>query len=133
MRKVFALLVTFATACGSLLAAGGPASAAGPWLGCRVAPGTVFTWSPYCSNSQNASWYNAGYLVQDAPTPLSYTWSIPSGYSVYADCGSSDNSCGVVVHQGDDIVVTVTLNYSDHSESYSAEATIDQYCGSQLC
>jgi len=56
-----------------------------------------------------------------------------SGHSVYADCGSGDNSCGVVVHYGDDIIVTVTLNYSDHTERYSAEATSDQYCGSQLC
>jgi hypothetical protein len=72
-------------------------------------------------------------VVQDAPTPLSYTWSVPAYYSIYAYCGSSDKSCGVVTHQGDYITVTVTLNYGDYSESYSASADIELYCGTQFC
>jgi len=133
MRKLSALLAAVVLVCGLTLVNSGTASATGAWLGCRVSPGRITTWSQYCSNSQGASWYNAGFLVQDAPAPLSYTWSVPAGYSVYAYCGSTDNSCGVVVHQGDYITVTVTLNYSDHSESYSAIAAIEPYCGSMPC
>jgi hypothetical protein len=138
VRKVVALLAAVIFACGLTLATSSPASATGAWLGCRISPGTVFTWSQYCSNSKSASWYNAAFLVQNAPTPLSYTWSVPAGYSIYAYCGSSDNSCAVVTHPGDEIVVTVTLNYSDHSESYWADATLDPgtgdpYCGGQPC
>lgn len=133
MRKLSALLAAVTLLCGLTLATSGPASATGAWLGCRVSPGSDTTWEPWCQNTEPASWYDAGFLVQDARTPLSYSWSVPAGYSIYADCGSSDNSCGVVVHQGDYITVSVTLDYGTYSETYSASADIEPYCGTQFC
>jgi hypothetical protein len=133
MRKLSALLAAAILIWGLTLATSTPASATGAWLGCRVSPGTNTTWSQWCQSSQPASWYNAGFLVQNAPTPMSYTWSVPAGYSIYGYCGSSDNACAVVTHQGDYITVTVTLNYSDHSEIYSASADIELYCDTRFC
>jgi hypothetical protein len=133
MRKLSALLAAVTLICGLTLTTSTPASATGAWLGCRISPGTVMTWSEWCQNSKPASWYNAAFLVQDAPTPLSYTWSVPAGYSIYAYCGSTDNSCAVITHPGDFITVTVSLNYSGSSQSYSATADIEPYCGTQFC
>lgn len=133
MRKPAALFALVTLFCGLSLASSSPASATGGWLGCRVSPGTVTTWAQWCQNSEPASWYNAGFLVQNAPTPLSYTWNVPAGYSIYAYCGSTDNSCGVVTHAGDYITVSVTLNYSGSSETYSASADIEPYCGNEFC
>jgi hypothetical protein len=130
MRKLAALLAAVILGCGLTLATSSSASATDASLGCRIVPGTITSWGPFCYNTVTASWYNVGFLVQNAPTPLSYTWSIPSGHSIYADCGSTDNSCGVVAYAPDYFTVTLTLNYSDHSQSYSATASLETcpYC-----
>ena len=46
---------------------------------------------------------------------------------------AADNSCGVVVHQGDYITVSVTLDFGTYSETYSSSADIEPYCGTQFC
>jgi len=133
MRKLCAALATLALVAGLGLFASSPAGATGTTFGCRISPGTIFTWNQYCHTSEAASTYNAGFLVQNAAIPLSYSWSIPSGHAIYSGCGSSDNSCGVLAHQGDEFEVTVNLTYSDHTESYWSDATIDQWCGNNIC
>jgi hypothetical protein len=103
----------------------GPAHAADA-TGCRVAPGHVFTFAEYCTNSAPASTYTVAFHAPFA----NGAWSITGPYSsVYTGCGATDEYCTVTVRgpggsreiQGSKAGVFV------------GSASIEPWCGQYLC
>jgi hypothetical protein len=141
-RRARVLLATFLSA---LLAVAGlglitasPAAAiGGETFGCRVAPGTIFTWESFCVNSKPATMYNAGFAVLNTSGNYTYSWQITGPYEyVIVGCTSGSYDCAVAVRGGSidrEITVTVTYSQNGQSATQSATAYIRGYCGSSLC
>ncbi|MGX7826358.1 hypothetical protein ACTG9Q_14815 [Actinokineospora sp. 24-640] len=114
-----------------------PASAFGAeTFGCRIAPGTVFEWNEFCTNSRGASEYNVGFAVLNTSgTGYTYSWSISGAYRyVITGCTSTSHDCAVAVgRSGQSITTTVTYSQNGHSATKTAYATIEPWCGSQPC
>lgn len=137
MRRLLALMAVAGTTLALLVAGGGTASAlGGESLGCRVAPGTVFTFNHVCSNNQGASSYTVGFLVQNETGTSSYSWNVPTAYQsqIVGGCGSGQNWCTVSANNSDqEIYLTVTLTQGTDSETLDSYGFINQYCGSMPC
>jgi hypothetical protein len=104
----------------------GPAAAADA-TGCRIAPGTVFTFSQFCTNSKPASSYTVAF---HAPPGTVGAWSVTGNWqSVYAGCGATDDYCTVTTG-GSNADREVSGSKGDLSVGY---AYINRYCGSYLC
>ncbi len=122
-RKLLALLAALATILGVTVLSPGNASAlGGERLGCRVAPGTVFTYNQFCDNNQSAYQYSVAFLVQNETAPSTYSWSITTQgfYSISGGCTTTSNSCTLSVSRtaGDrDISVSVTLTQGGASNT----------------
>ncbi|MEV0393392.1 hypothetical protein [Polymorphospora rubra] len=133
LASVAACLVAAAT---FTLAGATPAAAIGQeTFGCRIAPGVVLTWNTYCTNSAPASTYNAGFAVQNTSGSYTFSWSISGPYqSINTGCTATSSSCSVWVANSDaTIVATVTYTQNGQSRTQTSYATINRYCGSQLC
>jgi hypothetical protein len=96
-------------------------------VGCRIAPGTVFTFNQFCLNSKPASSYTVAF---HAPAGTAGAWTITGDWnSVWVGCGATDDYC----------TVTTGGSNSDREVSGSkgglfvGHAIIRWYCGSQLC
>lgn len=103
-------------------------------FGCRISPGTVFTWNTTCNNNtEPANTYNVGFMVQNTSgSGYSYTWSISGPYtSVYSGCTSTSADCAVLVsgRAGDEeIDATVTVTQAGQSEVFTSHAFINAWC-----
>lgn len=142
MRRLPRALFAVILAMTATIAWATPAQAfGGETLGCRISPGTVFTWNPTCdNNTKPASTYNVGFLVQNTSgSGYSYTWVISGPYiSVAAGCTSSSADCAVYVHGGSsekEIDATVTVTQSGQSQTLYSTAFINGWCYSppELC
>lgn len=137
MRRISGLPVALATVvAGSLINAGSGWASGGEELGCRVLPGPVNTFSPYCGNSQPASTYEVGFAVQGETASSTYSWSRPTRYAVVSGCSSSTNWCYLSVPGGSidrSITVSVTLTQGAMSETLTSNATITAYCNGLPC
>ena len=103
----------------------GPAHAADA-TGCRVAPGTVFTFDQFCMNSKPASTYTVAFHAPFA----SGAWSITGPYtSVYTGCGAGDEYCTVTVRgPGGSREI---IGYK--AGAFIGSASIEPFCGNQYC
>ena len=133
MRRFRAASAAAATILGmGLLPAGEASALGGEWLGCRVAPGTVFTFSQFCSNTANsASSYGVAFQVQSETAPSTYSWSVPAEFvsRISEGCTSTSNWCKVTVPNKDaDITVSVTLTQGGSSVTLTSTATIMKTC-----
>ncbi|GIG59969.1 hypothetical protein Lfu02_43410 [Longispora fulva] len=138
MRSVLVGLAAGVVAATSLtLSSASPAAAfGGETFGCRIAPGTIFTWSQYCNNSVPASTYNVAFQVFGSGS-YTYSWSISGPYtSVITGCTSTSPACAVSVPGGmfdSEIYATVTYSQGGESATRSSVAILNAYCGSYLC
>jgi hypothetical protein len=133
MRKIRAAFAAAATILGiSLLPATEASALGGEWLGCRVAPGTVFTFNQNCSNSANgATSYGVAFQVQNETAPSTYSWSVPADYQsrISGGCTSTSSVCNInVPNKTADITVSVTLTQGGSSVTLTSSATIMKTC-----
>jgi hypothetical protein len=136
MRKLAATAMVGAMAVATAMMPATNASAlGGETLGCRVAPGHTFTFSSFCTNdSPSNSGYTIGYLVQNTSGTYRYAWSIPGPSSVYDGCTSTSNSCTISVTRASrEYDMSVTLSQGGSSETLTASADIEPWCGNMLC
>ena len=139
IRSLLAALAASLIAAGSFtVATAAPAAAFGAeTYGCRIAPGTILTWEPVCTNSRPATSYNAGFAVLNTSGTYTFSWQINGPYlGIITGCDATSNDCAVRVAGGStDSIVTVTVTYSQNGQSAtrSATAIINGYCGGQLC
>ncbi|MFL6130862.1 MAG: hypothetical protein ACJ73E_17580 [Mycobacteriales bacterium] len=124
-----ALTVALALSVGSA----SPAAAfGGETFGCRVAPGTDFTWREFCSNTKQATTYNVGFAVLNTSGTYTYSWTITGPYQyVITGCTSTSYDCAVAVTAGaGDKVIDGTVTYTQNGQSATqwAEATVMPYC-----
>jgi hypothetical protein len=136
MRKLLVLLVALAATLGVSVSTSGSASAlGGEWLGCRMTPSTVGTFSADCGNNVPASSYRVTFGVQNETAPSTYSWSIPAAYEsrIYSGCSSTTNSCVLTTYRAEDITVSVTLTQGGSSATLTSTASIEAFCGQQLC
>ena len=136
-RAIARLAVCVLAATTVLVVSAAPARAfGGETFGCRVAPGTILTWTTPCRNNRPASVYNAGFNVNDlSGTDYTFSWSY-SGPVLYVvgGCTSTASGCGLAVANSDAIIsVTVTYSQGGQSATRTARAIIRQYCGNVLC
>jgi hypothetical protein len=136
MRRLAATTMVGAVAVATALMPTTNASAlGGETLGCRVAPGHTFTFSEFCTNdSPSSSGYTIGFLVQNTSGTYTYAWSIPGPSSVYAGCTSTSDSCTISVTRSTrEYDMSVTLSQGGSSETLTAYADIEPWCGNMLC
>ncbi|MEV7229342.1 hypothetical protein AB0M79_20290 [Polymorphospora sp. NPDC051019] len=138
IRSVLASVAACVVAATTFTLAGAtPAAAIGQeTFGCRIAPGVVFTWNTYCNNSAPASTYNVGFAVQNTSGSYTFAWSVSGPYqSINTGCTATSPTCSVWVsgHSDSSIEATVTYTQNGQSRTQTAYATINRYCGSQLC
>ncbi|MGN9769154.1 hypothetical protein ACTMS2_28770 [Micromonospora sp. SD12] len=120
------------------LATASPAAAfGGETFGCRVAPGTIFTWETTCLNSKPATMYNVGFAVLNTAGSYTYSWTVTGPYEyVITGCTTTSYDCAVAVRGGSndsEITASVTYSQGGQSATRSATAIIRGYCGSYLC
>lgn len=136
MRKLAATTMVGAVAVATALLPATNASAlGGETLGCRVAPGHTFTFSDVCTNdSPSSSGYTIGFLVQNTSGSYTYAWNIPGPSTVYAGCTSTSDSCTISVTRASrEYDLAVTLTQGGSSETLTASADIEPWCGNMLC
>jgi hypothetical protein len=137
MRRLAATTMVGAVAVATALMPATNANAlGGETLGCRVAPGgPTAPYSEGCGNSgPSSSGYTIGFLVQNTSGTYSYAWSIPGPSSVYAGCTSTSNSCTIkVTNAAREYDMAVTLSQGGSSETLTASAYIEAWCGSEPC
>lgn len=136
MRKLAATTMLGAVAVATALMPATNASAlGGETLGCRVAPGHTFTFSNVCSNdSPTSTGYSIGFLVQNTSGTYAYAWSIPAHSSVSSGCTSTSSSCTISVSRGQgEYDMSVTLSQGGSSETLTAYADIEPWCGNMIC
>jgi hypothetical protein len=136
-RSLVGLAATLAAMLALTFGTTAPASAiGGETFGCRIAPGTVFTWDQFCSNSKPAQTYNVGFAVLNTSGGgYTYSWTITGPYQyVIVGCTSTSYDCAVAVSRGSkEITGTVTYTQNGQSATQTAYASIEPYCGNQLC
>ena len=117
-----------------------PAAAfGGETFGCRIAPGTTFTFSPVCYNDPvAANSYTVGFAVQNrSGSDYTFAWSLSGPYqSVYAGCTPTSSDCAVIVSRSSgekEIAATVTYTQGGQSASRTAYAYIEPVCGTFYC
>ncbi len=116
-----------------------PASAlGGETFGCRIAPGTTFTFQQSCMNDPvQASQYNVGFAVQNlSGSGYTFSWTITGQYvNIYTGCTATSSDCAVFVRGGNfrEISATVTYTQGGVSASQTAYAEIEPVCGNQYC
>jgi len=133
MRKIRAASAAAAAILGISLVPATEASAlGGEWLGCRVAPGTVFTFNQHCSNSANsATSFGVAFQVQNETAPSTYSWSVPAEFvsRISEGCTSTYNWCKVTVPNKDAVItVSVTLTQGGSSVTLTSTAEIMKTC-----
>jgi hypothetical protein len=133
-----ALAVCLVATTSLTLAAGSPAAAFGAeTFGCRIAPGTVLTFTQSCMNRKPASTYSVAFLVENTSGTYTYAWSITGPYLyIIGGCDSASPGCTLAVPGGQtDSTVTVSVTYTQGAQSatkYSI-AFIAAFCGNILC
>lgn len=133
MRKAFSLSLVAASVLGMGVLSTGTASAlGGETLGCRF--GTYPTYKPACVNGTQP-YFTADFLVQNETAPSTYAWSISADYSytLAGGCTSTTNYCDVQSAGGNIVTVFVTLTQDGASETLTASADFEQWCGKTLC
>ncbi|MEJ3747935.1 hypothetical protein WEI85_32180 [Actinomycetes bacterium KLBMP 9797] len=138
MKRVLSTVAAGIVAATSLtLATPSPAAAFGQeTLGCRYAPGYVFTFDQYCTNQTAANTYTVGFLMENLSGSYTFSWSLSGGYqSIYAGCTSTSTSCAVTVNGRADSQVTATVTYYQNGQSATRTsiAVTNAVCGSELC
>lgn len=139
VRSAMVGLAACAVAASSLvLGTAAPAAAfGGETFGCRIAPGTVFTWSTYCQNSRPATTYNVGFAVLNTTGTYTYSWTVTGPYqSVITGCTSTSYDCAVSVHaEASDVEIFATVTYTQDGQSatQSARAMVIPYCDNMYC
>jgi hypothetical protein len=139
IRSRLANAIACAVAAATLVVApASPAAAFGDeTFGCRIAPGTVFTWNEFCANSAPASTYNVGFAVFNTSGSYTYSWTITGDYrSIITGCTPTSYDCAVSVRRGvSDQWVTGTVTYTQNGQSatQTAYAIVMPYCGNLLC
>lgn len=120
-----ALAACVAVATSLTLGTASPALAfGGETFGCRIAPGTVLTWSPTCTNSMTATTYNVGFAVLNGSGAYTYSWSISGPYQfVITGCTSTSYDCAVSVRGFGERTITATVTYSQAGQSATATST----------
>jgi hypothetical protein len=136
MRKAMLALAAAAAIVFSVVPATAASATSGPVLACRVEPNSVGTFEPgFCGTNRAASSYTIAFEVQGGSGTYTYTWSYPSGYTVYG-CTSASDSCsveGVSAAHDVNIGVTVVIQQGSSSATLSASAAIAQVCGDSFC
>jgi hypothetical protein len=136
MRRTWSLLAVALTAAGLTVGSTAAANAlGGESLGCRVVPvlgSPPFT--QFCTNHEPARTYGVGFLVSGLSGAYNFAWQLPPGYTpVSGFCGNSDQ-CAINVRNADQSIrVTVTLTQNGASETLYSEATINAFCGNEIC
>jgi hypothetical protein len=137
MRRLAATTMVGAVAVATALMPATNANAlGGETLGCRVAPGApTAPYSEGCGNGgPSSSGYTIGFLVQNTSGTYAYAWSIPGYSSVYAGCTSTSNSCTIKVTSAPrEYDMSVTLSQGGSSETLTAYADIEPWCGREPC
>ncbi|MEV6525564.1 hypothetical protein AB0M43_26795 [Longispora sp. NPDC051575] len=140
LRSVLVGLVAAVVSATALtLGATSPAAAAfgDETFGCRIAPGTIFTWSAGCHDSMPATTYNVAFQVQNLSGSYTYSWNISGPYtSVITGCTSSSVACAVSVPGGafdSEIYATVTYSQGGQSLTRYSVAILRARCGDMLC
>lgn len=108
----------------------GPASAADA-EGCRIAPGSTFTFSPFCVNDRAATSYTVAF---HAPAGTSYAWTVTGDWNaVWTGCGPTNAYCTVTTGgSGQDREVQAYVTVDGTVSGYYS-AYIRAYCGRYLC
>jgi len=135
MRTAAILSMTAATVLGIGVLSTGTASAlGGETLVCRTAN---TGYSQYCVNNAAPS-YNAYFIVQNETAPSTYSWAVSAeeSYGIVGGCAATDNYCDVSsnAHATSNIItVSVTLTQSGSSETLTAQADLEPWCGREMC
>jgi hypothetical protein len=140
-RPRFARAVAAAAGAAALIVGSATPAAAvgGETFGCRIAPGTTFTFTPVCYNDPvPATTYTVGFAVQNrSGSGYTYSWSISGPYqSVYVGCTPTSSDCAVTVRRSsgeEEIVATVTYTQAGQSASRTSYAYIEPVCGTSFC
>jgi hypothetical protein len=135
MRKFFAVFAVAIMAMTLGVLAASPASAlGGESLVCGVSPG--YSSGSVCYNDAPSSQYTVSFGVANESGSYTYAWSVPSPWSgrIVSGCTSTTDYCQVTAgNRSAEITVSVTLTQGGASETLSATAVMDPWCGNYQC
>ncbi len=134
VRKILAVFAAVISTLGLMLFSSGNASAAGEWLGCRIAPGNELNFRSPCYTSaapdQNGYYYVA-FMVQNETTSSTYAWT-RSSHRVYTGCASTTNWCTLLVkaiaEYAIPVSMSVTLTQGRYTQTLGATAHVGGGC-----
>ena len=120
-RLLARFLVTITMASSIVAVASAPASAfGGETFGCRISPGTVFTWHQVCTNSKYTTGeYWVAFQISNLSGSYTFSWSVGPYQRLVSGCTSSSTTCTVAVPGRQSTEVYGTVHYSQGSQSGS--------------
>lgn len=133
MRKALLALAAAAAIIFSVVAPTAASATSAPALACNIQPNTssAFT-TGTCTTHVAASSYDVAFQVQGGSGTYTYTWTHPSGYTVYG-CTTTSDYCtlGGVSAAGRDVHITVgvVLHQGTSSTALTETAHLLAVCG----
>ncbi|HEX5401044.1 MAG TPA: hypothetical protein VFX16_01940 [Pseudonocardiaceae bacterium] len=134
MRKIVPLLGALIATLTFCLVPVGSASAFGAeQLECRIVSGPIVpAFAPgECFPNNPAGSYSVSFEVFNGTGSYTYTWTVPSGFSGYAGCGSTDPGCAFSVGatRADKLInASVVVHQGGSSETLTAQADVPATC-----
>jgi hypothetical protein len=130
MRRVVPLLGAAAVVLGICLVPMGTAAAFGAeQLECSISPSGSFS-APDCFPGLPSSSYTVAFEVFNSAGDT-FSWTVPSGFTSYSGCGSTDPGCSFVVSadRTDQVAnVSVVVSQGANHATLSATATAPATC-----
>ncbi len=105
--------------------------------GCRVSPGSDFTYRSHCTNNRGASTYHVGFVVENTSPAAgySYSWTIYGDYLYILNngCAATSFACGLAMTGEQSATVVVTYTKDGQSVTKQSTVSLGLYCGSMPC
>jgi hypothetical protein len=140
LRRLLAgFAASVVTAATLVLITSPPASAAfgDENYGCRVSPGSDFTYRSYCTNNRASSTYHVAFVVENTSPAAgySYDWSISGEYLYIINngCTATSFACGLAMRANQSATVEVTYTQNGQSITKWASTYLAPYCGQYPC
>jgi hypothetical protein len=128
MRKAITLLIMAAAALAASVFSVTPAMAAGPTLACTFSPGNGVFHTGFCENNVPSISYTLTWLVQNAPSGATYSWTHPG--TAVGGCTSTSTECLITVsgRATKTFTATVVVRTGTTHTTLSASADVEPVC-----